>query len=161
MDGNEFNENEQGNQNQNEENDYLFKMVTNNGKPKTYGWSIASLVCGILSVVCCCMGYSAIIFGILAIALSFISRKNLGYFDGMSIAGLVLGIIGFILGVVLIIAASMVDEAFMEEYRKFLEEYMKEYPTPENNGVQGGSGSDVYSLYFSCRLKYSGNFIYS
>ena len=85
--------------------------------------------------------YTGIIFGVLSVAFAFISRRNLGYFDGMSIAGLVLGIIGFILGVVVIIASSMVDEAFMEEYRKFLEDYMNGANTPGD--ISGSGGSDL------------------
>jgi hypothetical protein len=134
MDENGFNGNDF--QNDNDENDYLFKMVTDNGRPKTYGWSIASMVCGILSVICC-FGFASIIFGILAAAFAFISRKNLGYFDGMSIAGIVLGIIGFILGLVLVIASSMID---IEEYQKFMEEYFNGSGYPNNNGGSGGSG---------------------
>ena len=108
---------------ENEENDYLFKMVTNNGRRKTYGWSVASMVSGIISVICCCTGYTGLIFGLLAIVFAVISRKNLGYFDGMAISGLVLGIIGFMLGIALIIFAYTVDEEYL---RKVLEEYLAE-----------------------------------
>lgn len=119
MNGNEFNNNpfEEG-------NDYLFKMVTNNGRRKTYGWSVAAMVSGIISVICCCTGYAGVIFGVAAIIFAIISRKNLGYFDGMAVAGLVLGIIGFVLGIALIIATYTIDEQFLKEY---LEEYLKEY----------------------------------
>ena len=108
------------------EDDYLFRTVNPNGRRKTYGWSVASLVCGIISVICCSLGYGSIILGVLAIVFSVISRKNLGYFDSMAIAGLVLGIMGFILGIAIIIAVNMVDEEFLEQYRQYLEEYLNE-----------------------------------
>ena len=104
--------------------DYLFQMVTGRGRRKTYGWSLASMISGIFSVICCCTGYAGIIFGVLAIVFAIISRKNLGYFDGMAIAGLVLGIIGFVLGLALIISTYTVDEDMLEKY---LNDYLKEY----------------------------------
>ena len=116
-------------------NDYLFKMVTPNGRRKTYGWSLASMISGILSVICCCTGYAGIVFGVLAIVFSVISRKNLGYFDGMAVAGLVLGIIGFVLGIAVIVATYTLDEEFFNEYSKYLEDYMKELEDASGDGV--------------------------
>ena len=124
MNGNGYNNNNPFD----ESNDYLYKMVTNNGRRKTYGWSVASLVCGIISLVCCCTGYAGVILGTLAIIFAIVSRKNLGYFDGMAVAGLVLGIIGFVLGLALIIFAYTIDEEFLKEYEKELEEYFKNNP---------------------------------
>ncbi len=117
-----------------EGNDYIFKMVTPSGRRKTYGWSVASMVLGILSVICCCTGYAGIVFGALAIIFAVISRKNLGYFDGMAVAGLVLGIIGFVLGAAILIASFTMDDAFFEEYNKYLEDYLKELEGTTENG---------------------------
>lgn len=127
MNGNGYNQNpfENG-------DDYLFRTVNPNGRRKTYGWSVASLVCGIISVVCCCIGYGAVVLGILAVVFSILSRKNLGYFDGMAIAGLVLGIVGFILGVAILLSTYFIDEEFLEEYQKYLEQYLEE--------MEGASG---------------------
>ena len=111
--------------------DYLFKMVTNNGRRKTYGWSVAAMVSGIISVICCCTGYAGVVFGVLAIVFAIISRKNLGYFDGMAISGLVLGIIGFFLGVALIIASYTIDDEFIKEY---LEDYLEQLPDIDSDG---------------------------
>lgn len=61
--------------------------------------AIGSLVCGILSLVCIFFGYGALlglILGIVAIVLS-VNAKKKGYEDGMSKAGLILGIIGTVL----------------------------------------------------------------
>lgn len=118
--------------------DYLFKMVTPNGRRKTYGWSLASMISGILSVICCCTGYAGIVFGVLAIIFAVISRRNLGYFDGMSVAGLVLGIIGFVLGIAVIVATYTLDDEFFEEYNKYLEDYLKE--------MEDAGGSDAPDL---------------
>lgn len=61
--------------------------------------AIASMVCGILSLVLTFFGYGALIgliLGIVAIVLA-VNAKNKGYTEGMQKAGLVLGIIGTII----------------------------------------------------------------
>lgn len=103
------------------EDDYAFQTLMRNGRPKTKGWSVASMVIGIISVVCCCGGWCGIFLGVAAVILSIISRKTLGYFDGMSVAGIVLGVFGFVLGIALIIGINMIPEEFWEEYYKELE----------------------------------------
>ena len=113
-----FQNNESSYQN---EQEYAFQMVTKNGKPKTKGWSVASMVLGILSVVCCCLGWSGILMGAGAIILAIVSRRNLGYFDGMTIAGLILGIFGFVFGATILIYTYTLPPEFWEEYFKELE----------------------------------------
>ena len=109
--------------------DYAFRTVMRNGKPKTMGWSVASLVLGIISVVCCCFGYASLILGVLAIVFSVLSRKALGYFDGLSIAGLILGIFGLVFGLAVVIGALLVPEELLEDY---LEQYYGESNIPNN-----------------------------
>ena len=45
---------------------------------QTNGFAIASMVLGIISVLCCCIGYISIILGILAIVFFAIDRKTNG-----------------------------------------------------------------------------------
>lgn len=125
MNGNDYNPFEE------HDDDYLFRTVTGTGRRKTYSWSLASMVCGIISVICC-TGYVGIILGILAVVFAGISRKNLGYFESMAIAGLVLGIIGFVLGASILIAILTMDEAQLEDLiRKVFEQYNTEVPVEE------------------------------
>ncbi len=91
-----------GTGNSGEEGSYAYKTVMD-GVPRSRGWSVASLVIGILSVLCCCVVYGGLVMGLLAIVFAVISRRNLGYFDGMAIAGLVVGIIGTVFGVSIVI----------------------------------------------------------
>ena len=129
---NDNNENQQENNNpygQNN-NEYAFNVLNSKGKPKTLGWSVASMVTGILSVVCCCFGWTGIIFGIAAIVLSVVSRKSLGYFDGMSIAGLVVGIFGLVFGVAITYTVYFNPE-FAEQFNKIMEEYYSTIPEGE------------------------------
>ena len=122
------------------EQDYAFQTLMRNGRPKTFGWSVASLVMGLLSVVCCYLGWSGIIFGIAAFLLSLLSRKKLGYFDGMSIAGLILGIFGFVFGVSILISVNFLIteemmEEFWEEFYKSMEEFEGEVGPSDGSGI--------------------------
>lgn len=94
---------------ENNDYDYLYQTVTRRGRKKTYGWSVAAMICGIVSAASFLSGISAIILGVLAIVFSLISRKNLGYFDGKAVAGLILGIIGFCFAVSFILLVTFND----------------------------------------------------
>jgi hypothetical protein len=123
----EWNNNENGSgQNgynyNNGEQDYAFHTLMKNGRPKTIGWSVASLVVGVISLVCCCLGWSGVVLGALAVVFAILSRRMLGYFDGLSIAGMVLGIFGFVLGAALIFITYAIPEEFWEEYYKQIQD---------------------------------------
>ena len=104
------------------ENEYFYNQTQMPPKPKTLGWSVASMVVGILSVVCCCFGYTGIIFGLGAIILSIVARKSLGYFEGMAIAGLVLGIFGFVFGVA-IVWNIIFNKEFIDNMNQYYTEF--------------------------------------
>lgn len=70
---------------------------------------IASLVCGILSLVLMFFGYGALvglILGVVAIILA-VNAKKKGYTEGMQKAGLVLGIIGTVLCGISFVACAL------------------------------------------------------
>ena len=106
-----------------------------NGK----GYAIASLCLGIASVfftcLCCCLYYVAIVTGILAIVMAFISKnKNGGKMSGPAIAGLILGILGILFFLIMLIfeafvfteefIAEVFEEAYGMPYEEFMESYM-------------------------------------
>ena len=101
---------------------YAYKTVMD-GVPRSRGWSVASLVLGILSIVCCCVEYGGLIMGILAIVFSIISRRNLGYFDGMAIAGLITGMIGAVFGIAMLALGLYLNAnpEILESYMEYLE----------------------------------------
>lgn len=89
----------------NANNPYPPKPVYTVAQPKpANGMAIASLVLGILSVLCCCLWFlgGGIIPGLVGLILAIIcfSKGNKG---GVAVAGLVLSIIGLVLSVVSII----------------------------------------------------------
>lgn len=68
-----------------------------NDKQDGKGFAIASLVLGIISLFC-----FAFICGTLGIIFGFLARSK-GYKGGMSIAGIVCGIVGIVLWVIMLI----------------------------------------------------------
>lgn len=70
------------------------------------GFSIASMVCGILSIVCCCLSVISGIFALAAIVLGIISLYNKYDGRGMAIAGIVLGAV-FLVFYILLIALGV------------------------------------------------------
>lgn len=98
------------------------------GKGPGHGFGIASLVCGIVSLVCCCCSpFLPLACAIAAIILSIVQYKKDKQMSGMSIGGLVTGIIGCIIGFcTLIFITSDAFDAFMEEYEKALNEAMQD-----------------------------------
>ena len=118
------------------EQDYAFQTLNRHGKPKTLGWSIASLVMGIVSLFTCLFGWASIVVGVIAIAFAIISRFSLGYFEGKSIIGLILGIFGTVFGASMIIFIYSMGE----EDQKYLWDIIKKMI---ENSKNNGAGSDL------------------
>ena len=90
--------------------------------------AVVSLILGILSIISCCVGIG-VIFGIVAIILGGISLSK-GRGKGVSIGGLVTGIVGTIFSIIMIIyfifigigvSATMQDPEFMQEYEAIMD----------------------------------------
>lgn len=102
--------------------DRVYKGVFK-GNKLTRAWSVASFVLGIISIVCCCTCWAGLIAGILAVIFSVVSRRTLGYFDGLSLSGLITAIFGIVFSILMI----SVMYAYMQspEIVKLYEEIMK------------------------------------
>lgn len=68
---------------------------------KTNPFVIASLVCGICSVVLCCTGILSVPLGALGILFTILACQKGKSMSPMSITGLVLSIIGLVLGLIM------------------------------------------------------------
>lgn len=78
-----------------EENEYAYKTVMD-GKVKTRIWSVISVALAALSVVLCFIEEIGILLGAASIIMAIISRKSLGYFDKLSLGGLIGAIFGMV-----------------------------------------------------------------
>ncbi len=94
------------------------------GEPKGTGFAVASLVLGILGVVCCCAWYLSLIFGILSIVFAVVNKKQNGKMSGMALAGLICGIVGVVMVVVVGVFDMMLlrDPEFMQWYNDMMNE---------------------------------------
>lgn len=78
-------------------------IETNEVKKESKGFSIASMVLGIISLVLLCIWYISLPCSILAIIFSIVGMKKGG--KGMAIAGLVTGIVAICLYVLIFVLA--------------------------------------------------------
>lgn len=104
--------------------------------------AIISLVMGILSLLCCCMGFG-ILFGIVGIILAGISIANRGA-KGIAIGGLVTSIIGTIFSLIMILYMVFSYNAVMKNpsiYQDILEE-IQEGTYDNDNSFSYGIGDD-------------------
>lgn len=108
-----------------------------NNENKRSGFSTASMVCGICSLVTCCIGPLSIILGALSILFAVLPYRKGEARDSMSSSGLISGIIGIVLGFLscIVLCASMVtslkdpifrrqlDHAYQEMYGEDFDEF--------------------------------------
>lgn len=93
-----------------------FSLYDKSGRQKSLGWSVASMVVGILSLLLSPFGWTGIIFGITAIVFAIVARIKIGYFNAFIIVGIVSGIFGTVLGIFF-----CVFSIFLPEILKWLE----------------------------------------
>ena len=85
------------------------------------GFAITSLVCGILSILCCyCTLGATVIPAIMAIIFGIVAQKK-GQSKGLSIAGIICGVIGLLLSLGMIIYVVFVGGvAFLESFAQYM-----------------------------------------
>lgn len=97
------------------------------GQPPSQGFGIASLVCGILALVMCCIWCLSIPLGVVSIVLGIlqIQKKTA---KGMAIAGIVCSVLGILLSIVVFISARFAQTQYMDSpmYNEIMREIMEE-----------------------------------
>ncbi|MBQ3126388.1 MAG: DUF4190 domain-containing protein, partial [Clostridia bacterium] len=108
-------------------------------KPKANGFAIGSLICGLVSLICCCCGWLSLALGIAAVILAVVSKKG-GKMSGMALGGMICGIIGG--GIALI---SVISSLFMTS-TGFFEDLLNEFSI--NHGYEEiAPGYDIYDFF--------------
>ncbi len=87
------------------------------------GFAIASLVCGIMSILCCCLTLFSGVLGLAAIVLGIITLSFKYDGKGMAIAGIATGSFGLVIAAFTLIL-SLSDGAL--HYESILDEFMDE-----------------------------------
>lgn len=109
-------------------------VVENLSRPKTMAYAILSMVIGAASLAISGFGgWFGLGLSILAIVFSIVSRRHLGYFDGKSLAGLVLGICGAVSSIASIVLLYLLRSGALDA---FLEAFFEEME-------QSGAGGDL------------------
>ena len=108
----EFNEQSAANAEQDGENDnYVYKNVLQD-KQHRRTWSVVSLALSILSILLVYFSWVGLILSVAAIACAAVSRKNIGYFDKLSLFGLIIGIFGTVFSLSGIIFVDLIKSFF-------------------------------------------------
>lgn len=94
----EFSEEPKSTTESGEETEYVYKKVITDKKQRRT-WSLVSLVLAALSVILLYFSWVSLIFGALSIGAAVISRKNLGYFDKLTLAALIIAIFGVVFAI--------------------------------------------------------------
>ena len=92
-------------------------------KPPGSGFGIASMVCGILALITCCIWCTCIPLAVVSIVLGILQIQK-GTANGMAIAGIVCSSIGLILFIALTLWGSYLESTGF--YQEFMQEYMQQ-----------------------------------
>ena len=82
-------------------------------KKKSRIWSVLALIVAVLSVVLFFVPAVSITLGIVAVALTVVSRLSIGYFDNYGIAAIIVGIFGIVFGISYIVYDLLIAAAVL------------------------------------------------
>ncbi len=95
----------------------ISRVVENISKPKTRAYSVLSLVLALLALLIDAFGgWFGLGLALLALAFSVVSRRHLGYFDRLSLAGLVLGLCAAVFAVAAIAFVYLLESGALDAY---------------------------------------------
>ncbi len=98
--------------------------TTSQGSEST-GLAIGALVCGILSIVCCCLGWLALLLAIAGVAMGIVVLVKAMGGRGMAIGGIVCGGIGLLLAIIMLATSAAAGSAvdMLEDIPGFGEQF--------------------------------------
>ena len=108
---NQFDEtknNEQGSDNQS----FAYQNVMTEKKIRRT-WSVVSLAFSILSIAFFWLSWLGLAFGAISVAFALLSRKELTYFDSMSLASIIIGVFGIVFAIVGLIFGNLLSGLFL------------------------------------------------
>ena len=139
---NSYDPNEQNTQ-QNQEPPFFYDPAATPlsvNQPEPIGFSVASMVLGIFSLLCCCIAPVGLALSALTLLFAALSNRQLHRFNGMALAGLIMGILGLVLA-----AWSIIDSIINPVSQEELNEIMKMYQ--DLLAQQGGIPSAFRALF--------------
>lgn len=109
-------------------------------KEPVNGLAVGSLICGLVSLICCCCGSLSLILGIVAVVLAILSKKNAPKMSGMALGGLICGIIGGGIALISVISGIIMGSSGI------LEDLFYEF-SPNHGFADIGPGTDIYDFF--------------
>ncbi len=83
---------------ENSEQQYAYKNVIKD-KHHRRTWSVVSLALSVLSVLLTYFSWVSLVLAVASVVCAVVSRKNLGYFDKISLASIIVAIFGVMFAV--------------------------------------------------------------
>jgi hypothetical protein len=80
-------------------NEYAYKTVIKKDMKNRRTVSVISLIIAVLSLLLFLFSWVSLILGLASVGGAAFSRKNLGYFDKLSIAAIIVGIFGVVFAI--------------------------------------------------------------
>lgn len=114
------------NQISNHQYNYYNANPTGQTPEKMSGFSIASMVCGIISIILCCTGILSLPLGALGILFAVLSHRRGKSMPAMSLTGIILSCFGIALGLFMLVFTFytiMTDPEFRDTYEEYYEDY--------------------------------------
>ncbi len=90
------------------ESTYAYKKVIRN-KEQRRTFSVISIALAVLSILLAYFSWVGLVLGLLAIGAGIISRKNLGYFDKLTLAAIIVAIFGVVFSITGIAFGAFID----------------------------------------------------
>lgn len=123
-------------------------QYNNTRNRSTDGFAVASLICGILSLVLCCSAFLSLALGALGILFAVLSNRKGKAMPGMSIAGISTAIVGMLLGFLMscyyIFAAMLPGMLRQPEFRDRMDSlYEDAYGMDMNEFMERFYGMDL------------------
>ena len=109
---NQFDEQSMQDDNQQNDGEYAFKSVIKKDMKNRRDFSVISLILAVLSVILFRVPWLSLILGLLSVGTAAFSRKNLGYFDKLSLAAIIVGIFGIVFSLCGILFADILVTIF-------------------------------------------------
>ena len=87
------------------------------------GFGVASMVCGIVSLLCCCAQWWIMLVAIVAIVLGAIALLKSFAGKGMAVAGLITGCISLLISLILWIMATFFQSWLIDSLSNYVDDY--------------------------------------
>ena len=97
---------------------------------KVSGFSIASMILGIMSILLCCTGFFSVSAGALSILFAVLSKRKGKAMPSMSLTGIILSCVGIVMGIFMLVYsvfAILTDPELRKAFEDSYEEYYQEF----------------------------------